>query len=308
MKVPDGETVRLWFQEDGEPRWRHYGLAGLTVSATGTVRELTPFTLFGVEFSKPDAPAGKHRSMLETLAGRNWLAGRRTRYLIHTGDEGARLELEGRQWLRCRFSAPAVDLTIEGPRSEDQARYAALGPGLTLALAACGRWSLHASAFQIGDRVVAAAGESGAGKSTFARVAEAAGHTRLADDQVILAGAGPGLKVLPRFPQLKMGPDQQPLEPASAPLGAIVFPRRRPDVSAPTVRPLAPSEAVTRILANLTASSLFAQWLRAAAFDLFTGAAPAVDAVELVLPDSLDALPEAVGAIVDRIGGKETGG
>jgi len=59
---------------------------------------------------------------------------------------------------------------------------AALRLGWNLATEACGGLLVHASGVAFGDRAVLAVGESGAGKSTFARLCLEAGATLLSDE------------------------------------------------------------------------------------------------------------------------------
>jgi len=82
-----------------------------------------------------------------------------------------------------------------------------LGPPLLLTLALNAQFCLHASVVARGDRAVAILGDSGAGKSTAARVlAKCYGWDRLADDVAAFARLGEGdeLQVFGNFPQLKV--------------------------------------------------------------------------------------------------------
>ncbi|MBO9711745.1 hypothetical protein [Sphingomonas sp.] len=67
---------------------------------------------------------------------------------------------------------------------------------------------LHASAVAIGDRAIAFAGMSGAGKSTFAAALEKQGGTLLADDMTVIdLGHRDGPMVLPAFAHQKLCDD-----------------------------------------------------------------------------------------------------
>ncbi|MEM7354872.1 MAG: hypothetical protein AAF657_28950 [Acidobacteriota bacterium] len=88
-----------------------------------------------------------------------------------------------------------------------------LGPSLTLALAMQNVWCLHASAVEIDGHLVAFLAVSGTGKSTLARALPdtPSGPFRLAADDVLpVAMDRERVQALPRFPQLKYRPDQQP--------------------------------------------------------------------------------------------------
>jgi len=101
-----------------------------------------------------------------------------------------------------------------------------LGPGIMIALALRGTFTLHASACAVGDRVVLFVGDSGAGKSTLAAHLGRAedGFTRLVDD-VLPIELGTGRAPIARidYPQLKLPPDEQPwlLEQQEWPIHAI---------------------------------------------------------------------------------------
>ena len=109
---------------------------------------------------------------------------------------------------------------------------ALLGPGLVLALALDGVFTLHAAAVSADGRAALFLGESGAGKSTLARALAAAGAAaRIADDVLLGGGGGGGAGggaaarfprggrgfaggggrpvALPHFPQLKLASGEQ---------------------------------------------------------------------------------------------------
>ena len=133
-----------------------------------------------------------------------------------------------------------------------------LGPGLILALALGGTWCLHASAVEIDGRVFAFAGESGVGKSTLARRLEEAGCHRIADDVLPLEWSPVGLRALPRFPQLKVPPSEQPSlgHSESLPVAAILRVSPAP-VDSPAIERMNAAEATLALARHTVASRLF---------------------------------------------------
>jgi hypothetical protein len=125
--------------------------------------------------------------------------------------------------------------------AESLLRLYLLGPVLAVALHQRGWLILHASAVDLGGRVVAFLGGSGWGKSTLAAALQQRSHPLVADDFIAVptpalataAIAGASVddqaaalpRVYPGFPQLKLWPE------AAASLGAVVaeLPRVHPD-------------------------------------------------------------------------------
>ncbi len=97
-----------------------------------------------------------------------------------------------------------------------------LGPALMLALGARGVFGLHASAILGAEGAVALLGPSGSGKSSLARYAVSQGALRLSDDVTPLARLDVGMRVLPRFPQLKLAPILM-VDDLELPLAALVW-------------------------------------------------------------------------------------
>ncbi len=104
------------------------------------------------------------------------------------------------------------DLT-SGKDKSNAATDLVVGPALTLALALQSVWCLHASAVDLEGQLFAFLGVSGIGKSTLAhalpRVSDGQCHCA-ADDVLPVTMTTTEVEALPRFPQLKYPPDQQP--------------------------------------------------------------------------------------------------
>ena len=289
------KPIRIWFAADARPCWTAYRIGGLPVLATGSIHELEVFARPADVGAAPAAPASLAASELgpakhvEGWVGGDWLAVE----ALH-GKTGHRLRLGEDLVVDCVSTEDRIDLVVGGERTDDTTRFAVLGPALTLALALDQRFSLHASGFLTARGVVAVAGESGAGKSTFARVADEVGYPRIADDQLIVRPGQESLEVLPRFPQLKLAPERQITRPEALRLAAVVCLRRDRETREPEVRVLKPRRTATRLLEHTTASSLFDRNLRVRHFDFCIDAAEHVTAVDLRMPDDLEAVPAAV--------------
>jgi hypothetical protein len=124
--------------------------------------------------------------------------------------------------LRCRVDGDGavVSYDFRGPPPPELAELL-LGAPLLLALALRGTFCLHGSAVLAPEGVVAFLGESGAGKSTLARELVRCGMERIADDLLLVRSGSPPVAI-PRFPQPRLAPSEQPAAaPLEAPLAAI---------------------------------------------------------------------------------------
>ena len=167
---------------------------------------------------------------------------------------------------------------------------AALGPALILALALHGIWTLHASAVELDGRAIAFVGNSGSGKSTLADYLHhdrESSFERIADDILPVALAADGVEALPRYPQLKFAPSEQPSHGKAErmPLAAVYILRKSasPDIS-PHIRPLQPSQASLVLIQNTVAGRVFDRTLLARHLDFCAGATRFVRIGELVYP------------------------
>lgn len=129
-----------------------------------------------------------------------------------------------------------------------------LGPALMLALGARGIFGLHASAILGAEGAVVLLGPSGSGKSSLARYAVSQGALRLSDDVTPLARLDIGMRVLPRFPQLKLAPILM-VDDLELPLAALVWVEIGPDPLALTR--MRDVEASRCLLRDTVAARLF---------------------------------------------------
>lgn len=178
------------------------------------------------------------------------------------------------------------------------------GPGLVLALALRGVFCFHASCVRFGRRLAAFIGDSGSGKSTIARLARgSAGRERLADDvlpAVVVAGE---VFVLPRFPQLKLSPDEQwgADRPERLPLDAIYdVGAERPESETAGlrwIRPVGQREAVLRLARRTVASRLFDAPLTDRQLEACSEIAERVPVRDLVYGRNFEEMPAVFAAV-----------
>ncbi len=236
---------------------------------------------------------------------------------------GFHLPLEGREL----FVDPLPGI------GDDLVAYPLLGTVLALALHRRGQFTFHASAVSVGGRGVVMLGNKGAGKSTTAATLLAAGHPLVADDIVALDDDPHVPRLIPGFGQVKLdgaalqilcGPDSRArvdlrppmdipalagkrrvllpggLAPAPVPTGLICLLARGPQAR---LVPLAAHEALQAVLLHAYVARFGTAALSGAraAHHFRRAAAIAGSGLVhiLVVPDSLDRLPEAV-AIIER--------
>lgn len=202
----------------------------------------------------------------------------------------------------------ALDQPCAFPLGDPLIAQSILGPGLLLALALQGSYSLHAGAVARGGRAAVFLGDSGAGKSTLAAELDrrrARGWRRLADDVLpVTRAADGGIDALPEFPQLKLGPEEQYVadlsSPERLPVAAFyLLEMPAADEDAVTIATVSPRDATVALLAHTVASRLFAPDLAARHFAFCATAAGSVPVKRLRYPrrlQALDAVAEALAA------------
>lgn len=195
----------------------------------------------------------------EVLVGDALLVERALRYRVARSTEGA-LDIDLAAAGRFRLDSAAREAWIlRAPEAEVDLASLVCGPVMLLALAARACYALHAAALRWRGQALLVLADSGVGKSTLARVAQALGHERLADDVAIVSmPAGRPQLRLP-YPQLKLEPCLAPgATSATLPIGALVFLSRRPDCAR---QGLTPAATLRRLLAHSIAARLYpAAW------------------------------------------------
>lgn len=163
------------------------------------------------------------------------------------------------------------------------------GPALLLALAARGRFALHASAAEVaGAGLWVFLGDSGAGKSTLAAFAgSAAGCRPVADDILPVSWGADGLRAYPWYPQLKLGPKAQyaggSMAERLAVAGICVLEPRGPSDEVALV-PLTSGESITALTRQTVAARLFAPAMLARHFQAVTQVAGTIPMYRLGIP------------------------
>lgn len=211
---------------------------------------------------EPDEPAFVVR---ETVTGEAELGERPCRFRVGYGERWIDLHIEqDGQWaFRLDAGGRSIRLLGEWPPAT-----VLLGPPLLLALALAGRFCLHASAISVDGRVAwLLSAPSGTGKSTVAASARALGWQRLCDDlaPLLLDAAGTAW-LLPRLPQLKLGPAATTAT-VALPCNGILALRRGPQG---TLLPLADGALLALLLSSTVASRLFDRRLSTAHLDWAT--------------------------------------
>ena len=233
------------------PDPRAYRIAGLTVTADLPLPALAPFAASTGTSELLDSipPPVTEESGGRVFQGQAFLGGRERPVEGRSGPGGTWLSTDG---AACTVSPDGR--TIAGASAAEGLPLLVdlvLGPALCLALALRGVFCLHAGAVEVDGRIVAFLGDSGAGKSTLARLL---GWQRAADD--ILPVAGPTAS-RPRFPQLKLAPQDQPGAGLPEELPLAAFYCLDPPAEAIAVRPLSSRDAALSLVRHTVAARLF---------------------------------------------------
>ena len=229
-------------------------------------------------FQWPDRPESPDRETRSTLAGQDravklWYAGRYTRMCI----EGADDLVVSRGLIRRPEPRRPVDRDF---------LEVLLGPALITALALDGIFCLHASSVRVANGALLFLGDSGNGKSTLAAWKDD-GWSRIADDIVPALLQQDRLWALPRFAQLRLGPNEQ--YPVDAPCEVeveswfLLDPMRdgKGEVETSALRG---GEALLGLTAHIVAARLFSPALAKSAFRFAQATVGACRGARLRLP------------------------
>ncbi|MFQ5524815.1 MAG: hypothetical protein ACE5GX_01005 [Thermoanaerobaculia bacterium] len=281
-----------------DERPRRYRVAGRTLVTNRAIPELKPYAApeSTAGYPPPGARDVRAEDLRPIYTGRGWVGGRDVDVVCSWTRGLYRIVVKDSVHLELETMPGACRLRVYADVSGTLARFAALGPGLALALAERGVFSLHASAVEIGGRATLILGDSGSGKSTLA----AAGNVgslfrRIADDVVPIGVIEDGTAMAyPRFPQLKLTDPEQWIGSDLLGVGELaVLKRVGLDSSAVRSR-LSIRDAVLGVLEHTVASRLFAPDLRARHLDFSIALAHATPVNRLSVPEGLDRLAETV--------------
>jgi hypothetical protein len=197
---------------------KQYRIAGRQVATDSAPLELAPFEIGSADAEL--APAVPCRSRLGSREGElvfdgDGLVVDRLRRVVCRVDRDAYwMEIGGIGSYWVALDGTSLDCFghVAGASSR-LAQLALLGPALTVALALQGVFCLHASAVEVGSRILALAGESGSGKSTLACRLDGLSATdwQRAGDDILPFELASGTPIVHTdFPQLKLTSAEQP--------------------------------------------------------------------------------------------------
>lgn len=160
-------------------------------------------------------------------------------YLLKANDEQFQIT---KNHIVCSHNKPDVSLL--------------LGPALIFNLALNSVFCFHASAFTYKNRLFMVLANSGVGKSTIARfMSQQNKATRVADDIVALSLVSQSFKVFPRFPQLKLNLEHQPLRQEIQQTPTLLFAEKSSQSS--SLKPMSSILALKKLISHSVASRLF---------------------------------------------------
>ncbi len=283
--------------EDGDAVAREhcYRVAGLPWFSSRSIAAFEPFSGAAAPPGQADSYTGfPDAGISATTEG--WLAGAQRSVRADYIGGACRVTVEGVGEFRVdprRIDYPKPSVTTSPPVLVESL----LGPPLLLALAAAGRFALHASAARVADRGLwLFLGDSGAGKSTLAAsIGSNPGCRPIADDVLPVRWDGETLWALPWYPQLKLGDHGQYTRggmPEHLPVFALcaLAPGHARDPV--TIERLSLLEATTVLIRQTVSARLFWPGLLARHLHDFARAAASMPLYRLHVPRDLGRLDE----------------
>jgi len=217
---------------------------------------------------------------------RGWIDGKERGVEVFKSEQGLLLRVAGYgEYLIHAGSLPAGKPEI------------IFGPVIVLAQALQNVWSLHASAAQHGETLIAFLGESGAGKSTLSAYLNKQKNWRRAADDILPVQLEDGQALaLPRLiPQLKLTESQQPARemPNALQLCAVCLIQTAEENAAPALVKMNAAQTTQTLLAHTAGTRLFTADLLKRHLEFCAQAAPLLQGFTLTYPRKLEALPSA---------------
>jgi hypothetical protein len=170
-----------------------------------------------------------------------------------------------------------------------------IGPVLVLVLALRGTWCLHSSAAMFQEKMIVFLGESGQGKSTLAAyLSKMAGWRLVADDILPVIHDAGEVRILPRFPQLKISPESQPCIglPESVLLKNICVLKDVEKEQEPDLKTITTAQGLQALLSHIAGTRMFNADLLAKHLAFCAQAASQLSFYQLSYPHRKGALPE----------------
>lgn len=233
--------------------------------------------------------------------GQHWLAGKRFGLSCWFRHDALLLKLAGPCRLELAVDKHQIRLTAADTEDARIMSEAVLGPGLILALALRGIFCLHASAARIDGTLCAFIAESGQGKSTLVATDESRWR-RISDDVLPIALGAYGIEARPRFPQLKLGGDQQypAHEPEYLPLGRIFLLSPQSPDAGYSIEQLDPHAGALALVRHSVAAKLFPPLLLSQQLRFAAAVVGRIPIVRLSYPKSLARLSALRASIRDH--------
>ncbi len=292
---------------------RSHRIAGCEVLTDRRIHQIEPYSSPQplAMATLPELPAEAHASTAsgsEVYRSRGLVAREMRNLECTSSPVGTLLDVQGigAFWIDSD-GRRAARVAGSGPPTADEIE-TILGPVLVVALALHGTYCLHSSAVIAGDRAIGFSGRSGSGKSTLALDIErqsGLGWQRLADDIMPIASGPAGPVALPRFPQLKLSPEEQPSLgwPDRIPLAALFV--IDDAVEEVKIEALPPREAMLALVRQTVASRLFDLDLSARHMAFCAHTSGSLTIADLTYPRRRTVAPQVQAAIVDMLAADE---
>jgi hypothetical protein len=292
-----------------------YRIATVPMVSGTAIRMLYPWRAWGMTqrwSAACERPAFSTPALIHD--GPAWL-GNATRW-VRCWSEGGNFRIEIAGFDELLLLDNGRKLVYEGEPEVDSEllEEVVLGPGMILALACHGVFSLHASAICFHKSACAFVGESGLGKSTLVRyLQEHVGPDcqRIGDDILPLESGPTRPNALPHFPQLKLSMEEQvPHDfPERVPLAAVYVLDTRSGQNAEGVRisNLPPHASTAALVRHSVASRLFTPTLLEQHLTFCAKAARQIPVRMLSYPRRFDVLPavcEALAVDLETVAGE----
>lgn len=300
----DRPTIRILFAGAVErPGSFRYRVSQVEIRTAREIEELTPFAVsVGASdrvWTEEPSWVATSRDLPVVYDGSGCIGGREVRVLGRAAGVRHCLEIEDGTILSLAEQDGECFLWVTVGSDPMASRLAVLGPGLAVALALLGCFSLHAGAVMVAGSTLVIMGKSGSGKSTMSAFAsERSGCRRVADDVVPVRVSPRGeMTVVPRFPQLKLVSTAQWTGESALICRTLLCLTRDSGARVPEFSELSTRDGVLRLLESTVASRLFSMELRERELDAWALAAARNHILDWRVPEDPDRLVEIFASL-----------